>query len=451
MWGHRDYLLIYEDMILSKQIENRSVKEFIDTEYKDYSMYVLQNRAIPSAIDGFKPVQRKLVYALSKKNGKVKVAELGGSLSSYGYLHGETSAQSAAIALAAPWNNNAGVFDAHGNFGSRLITDAAAPRYIYTSMAETFRKYFVDTEVAPENPDSEHPEPLHYLPVIPWVLVNGVKGIAVGYATNILPRSVKDVVNACKQYLSGKKVSDIDPTFPDFKGTVEKTDVGVWSASGIVELNRQTYTISELPPGVDRETYINMLNKYCDEGKIQDYDDYCDENGFKFKVKVARADLSKINKDPMKFFKLTKSYSENLTTIGHDGTLQIFDTVADLVKYFCDYRLDMFQVKIKSAQVENSDKLRELQDRMTFIQKVVDKEIDFGSVTKDRLEDIVSSITDGAPWTKSIMRIPVYEATADSVSELQGKIKAQSDVLDSWNSMTPGVAFGEHLNGKFKL
>ena len=430
---------------------NKPITEFIDTEYKDYSMYVLQNRAIPSAIDGFKPVQRKLVYALSRKSGKVKVAELGGSLSSYGYLHGESSAQSAAIGLAAPWNNNCPVFDAHGNFGSRLITDAAAPRYIYSSMSQAFKKYFVDGDVAPANPDTEHPEPLHYLPIIPWVLVNGVKGIAVGYATNILPRSVDDVVKACKQYLSGKKVKDIDPTFPDFKGKVAKTADGTWEASGIISLARQTYTISEIPPGVDRESYINFLNKLCDDGKIQDYDDLCDENGFTFEVKVARADLSKINKDPMKFFKLTKSYTENLTTIGYDGTLQIFDNVSELISYFCEYRLTMFQAKIQAAQVENSHKLRELQDRLTFIQKVIDNEIDFTSITKDRLTDIVDDITDGAPWTKDIIRIPVYEATSDSVNELESKIQAQSDRLDAWNDMTPQTSFKEHLSGKFKL
>ena len=429
----------------------KPITEFIDTEYKDYSMYVLQNRAIPSAIDGFKPVQRKLVYALSRKSGKVKVAELGGSLSSYGYLHGESSAQSAAIGLAAPWNNNCPVFDAHGNFGSRLITDAAAPRYIYSSMSESFKRYFVDGDIAPDNPDSDHPEPLHYLPIVPWVLVNGVKGIAVGYATNILPRDISDLVKACSQYLKGKKVQDIDPSFPDFKGAVVKTADGTWEASGIISLTRQTFTISELPPGVDRETYINMLNKYCDEGKIQDYEDYCDENGFKFEVKVARSDLAGINKDPMKFFKLTKSYSENLTTIGHDGSLQIFDSVPDLIKYFCDYRLNMFQAKIHSAQVENSHRLRELQDRMNFIQKVVNQEIDFTTITKDDLIDIVDNITDGAPWTKDIVRIPMYEATAEGVEVLSEKIEAQEAILESWNQMTPDTAFKEHLSGKFKL
>lgn len=432
-------------------MSNKPISEFIDGEYKDYSMYVLQQRAIPSAIDGFKPVQRKLVYAMGKKSGKVKVAELGGSLSSYGYLHGETSAQSAAVALAAHWNNNSPVFDAYGNFGSRLITEAAAPRYIYASMSDNYKKYFVDSDVAPVNSDQEHPEPAHYLPIIPWVLVNGVKGIAVGYATNILPRSVEDVIKACKQYLSGKKISDIDPTFPDFKGTVEKTDVGVWSASGIVELNRQTYTISELPPGVDRETYINMLNKYCDEGKIQDYDDFCDENGFKFEVKVARADLSKINKDPMKFFKLTKSYTENLTTIGHDGSLQIFDTVPDLVKYFCDYRLSKFQDKIDLSIVENKTALQKLKDKLTFVEKVVNQEIDFTTITKDDLRKIVECITGGASWTSEIMRIPMYEATSDAIESLLTAIEDQNDIVSSWEAMTPEVAFEERLKGKFKL
>lgn len=76
-----------------------TISGFADTYYKEYSMYVLENRAIPSYIDGFKPVQRKLIYAALKlpKDKLIKVAELGSSISSFGYNHGEFSAQQASI------------------------------------------------------------------------------------------------------------------------------------------------------------------------------------------------------------------------------------------------------------------------------------------------------------------------------------------------------------------
>lgn len=176
----------------------RKLTNIIDTEFREFSMYTIENRAIPSAVDGFKPTQRKLVYAMitEYRGNKIKVAELGGGLAKLNYHHGEGSAQGAAVGLASDWNNNAPVFTGHGNFGSRLVPEAAAPRYIFASLSENFKKYFVDTEVAPKSNDPENPEPAHYLPIIPWVLVNGISGIAVGFKTEILPRSIKYLTSA---------------------------------------------------------------------------------------------------------------------------------------------------------------------------------------------------------------------------------------------------------------
>ena len=111
------------------KIEPRTLTQIIDTEFREFSMYTIENRAIPSVIDGLKPTQRKLLYAMitEYKGHKTKVAELGGGLAKMNYHHGEGSAQGAAIGLGSDWNNNAPVFTGHGNFGSRLVPEAAAP------------------------------------------------------------------------------------------------------------------------------------------------------------------------------------------------------------------------------------------------------------------------------------------------------------------------------------
>merc|ERR1711974_191901 len=97
----------------------------------------------------------------------------------------------------------------------------AAPRYIFSRVSENFEKYFKDSEVCPKNSDPDNPEPQHYLPLIPWVLVNGVKGIAVGFATDIMPRDPNDLAKVMRCLASGKTSHNpLTPKYPDFSGTV---------------------------------------------------------------------------------------------------------------------------------------------------------------------------------------------------------------------------------------
>ena len=276
------------------KIEQRTLTDIIDTEFRAFSMYTIENRAIPSAIDGLKPVMRKLLYAMivEHKGKKVKLSDLGG-ISKYSYHHGETSAIGAAIGLSQAWSNNATLFDGHGNFGSRLVQESAAPRYIYASLSDNYKKYFRDTEVSPVAFDKENPEPAFYLPIIPWVLVNGISGIAVGFKTDILPRQISDLVAATKACVKNpdeflKADAPIKPSFPDFKGTVTQLSSNQWKTSGIISyVGKNYFSITEVPIGYDRASYVELLNSMIDKDLIRDYEDCCSKAGFGFNVKVS--------------------------------------------------------------------------------------------------------------------------------------------------------------------
>lgn len=423
-----------------------NVSELMDTDYRDYSMYVISNRAIPSAIDGLKPVQRKILYAAVNKypkGKKIKVADLGG-ISDIGYHHGETSAQAAAVNMAAPWQNNVPVLQHHGNFGSRLVRASAAPRYIFASVGGAYEKYFVDTLVAPKNTDPDSPEPLHYLPQIPWVLVNGVEGIAVGFAVKILPRSPKDLKAAVTKVIQGKKIPNtITPTLPDFKGEVLKGDSDLqWVVRGVIEeAGVYGYTISELPIGVDRETYVTFLDKLCDEDKIKDYDDLCDDSGFSFKIKVSAAHKRAI-KNPHKFFKLEKSYTENLTTIGHDGKLKVFDSVADLIRYFVDYRTKMYGERIKKELSLVSGKINRIHCKIEFVKMVINGKINLKRTSKDELvKKIQKTLTKEPDIIKSLISIPIYNFTTDMVSAMMNEMVKVRKEENEWKRIKPADLF----------
>lgn len=450
---HRDCrLFIMKGLEMSVIV--RTVTDIVDSELRNFSMYTIENRAIPSAIDGFKPTQRKLVYAIINeyRGNKVKVAELGGGLAKLNYAHGETSAQGAVITLAADWSNNCPVFTGHGNFGSRLVPEAAAPRYIYVSLSPDFKKFFIDDEVAPPSLDQDNPEPAHYLPVIPWVLVNGISGIAVGFKTEILPRSVESLIAATTECLKSPQkflaaAKPIPPVFKDFSGTVVQSSQNQWKTVGIITPGaRNTYTISELPVGFDREAYVSFLNTLVDRDAIRDYDDNCSKSGFCFTIKVSAQQKSAIDADPLKFFKLERTHTEILTTIGHDGKLKIFDTIAQLIHYFVEYRTVKFDDKIKYDIDRFSSEKDELELKIKFIAAVIDGHVDFKKLTKRQLLDWIAANISTADCAKRFANIPLYECTADEVQKLQSKVIDRDTELASLQKLTPTALYRTRLS-----
>ena len=226
-------------------------------EWLDFAMYTVESRAIPNMIDGLKPVQRFYLYSslLNSKRDFKKVSAVAGIISDYGYNHGETSAAGAGQLMAASWNNNVCLVEGRGSFGTRLVQQAGAARYVYTRVHKNFEKYIKDIELSPVHADPEHEPPSFYLPVLPLVLANGAKGIATGFATSILPRSTKHLAKAVKEYLEkGSIARKLPITFPDFSGKVEyDKENDKYQVIGSFERKSKTVmVITEVPYGYDR-------------------------------------------------------------------------------------------------------------------------------------------------------------------------------------------------------
>lgn len=431
----------------------KSIKEKIDTSFKEYALYTINNRAIPSAIDGLKPVQRKLLYAMlqspDRYNRKVKVAELGGSLAKFNFHHGESSASSAACSMSQAWANNVPLFSGHGNFGSRKVQEPAAARYIFCTMSRDFDRYFRDTEICPPAIDPEDPEPQYYLPVIPWVLVNGVRGIAVGFATSILPRSPDMLMKLTKKVVKNPNadIGIVPPSFPDFRGYVEHVEGNTWKVKGIVEeAGSFGFMISEVPYGEDRAGYVSTLNDLCDRNIINDYDDQCSGDGFKFSIKCSKAQKEEIlAKDPMKVFKLEKQYTENLTMIGHDNKIKVFDTVDQVIKYFVAYRLTAFDRSIEFDKRTASDKLSELKAKVKFIKAFINQDFDIRKMNKTALLKYIEDNITKEEHGKTFASIPVYNLTTDAIEAYENSIGELEEELIRLQEDTPQTRFLEAL------
>lgn len=411
-------------------VVEKSVSDLINVEYRGYAMYTLEGRAIPSYIDGLKPVGRKLLYAMINQyhGKKVKVAELGSSLPSYNYHHAEGSAMGAAVTLSADWENNIPIFRGYGNFGSRLIQEASAPRYIYCDLNPEFKKYFIHAEVCNRNNDIDNPEPQQYLPLIPWVLVNGVEGIAVGFACKYMPHETKDIVKACIKSANGKLKPDheIKISIPNFKGSisVDPENPKRIITQGIVNREaRNKWVITELPYGYDREKYFSVLAKMVDKNKIRDFEDRCDENGFNFLIKMDNANDALCAKNPIDFLSLEKAVTENYTALDEEGKLVLFEHKTEIIDKFVKFRIKKVREYIDYQIDAVTKELHWLTSKLNFITDVIYGDIEIMKLKKiDLIELVVDRYSIDDSTAQRLVASPVYNMTEDQVGELNEKI-----------------------------
>ncbi len=408
-------------------MEEITISDFTNTYYREYSMYTIENRAIPSYIDGFKPVQRKLLYSILNmpKGKEIKVAELGASIASY-YKHGETSAQNAVVLMAAEYNNNISLFNPEGSFGTRLVPESASPRYIFVSLSDNYDKLFYDNEVCEYKDEYE---PTHYLPIVPFSLLNGISGVAVGFACNILPRNIDDVKKAMLEYLTkGKIKSEIRLKYPCYVGDIVKISDKKYQFNGkytrIVKGKKVCYHITELPINVSREKYFNKLNDLIERKVILDFEENC-KDVFDFKVFANEEQAANIDKDVLKSLYLIESETENLTTLDENGKLKVFNSVEELIQTFCDYRLKKIGEWLTYKVNELENKAKVLYLKQEYIKDVLANVIDFKKMDRKLLiQHLLSKKIVDVEVCESTVNMPSYGFTTDNVAKLENDIKA---------------------------
>ena len=203
-----------------------NVSKFLNEELVDFASYSTL-RAIPSAIDGQKNSTRKVIYGAQKELKKeTKVSVLSGIISiKTQYLHGDISGSIVTLARDYCGSNNIPLLVAGGNFGSRMIPENSATRYIFTEKQPYFDKIFKkeDNDILIQQVfEGDEIEPRFYVPTIPLLLINGSVGLATGFSSKILPRDTEKVINYIKAKLNNGKLNknDLSPSVKGFKGSI---------------------------------------------------------------------------------------------------------------------------------------------------------------------------------------------------------------------------------------
>ncbi len=290
-----------------------SLQEEMQRSYMEYAMSVIVGRALPDARDGLKPVQRRILFAmhelgLTPDRPFRKCARVVGDVLGKYHPHGDQAVYDALVRLVQDFSTKYPALEGHGNFGSVDNDPPAAMRYTETRLSPIAHEGFLaeigsDTVNFSNNFDGSQKEPVVLPAQLPFLLLNGSAGIAVGMATNIPPHNLGEIVNCLialvkNKDISNKKLSNIikGPDFPTggeliYSKSIEdlyETGKGSIIIRGVIkkeEINlgkgkhkKNALIITELPYQISKAGWIEKLAELINSGKIHGISDIRDES-----------------------------------------------------------------------------------------------------------------------------------------------------------------------------
>lgn len=381
------------------------ISDFINQELILFSM-ADNIRSIPSALDGMKPGQRKVLFGCFKRNlvKEMKVAQLAGYIGEKtAYHHGESSLMQTIIGLAQNFvgSNNMNLLKPNGGFGSRAAggKDFSAARYIFTELNEITRKVFNpldDPLYTYVQDDAETVEPEWYLPVIPMLLVNGAEGIGTGWSTNIPSFNPTDLVNNIRRLMKGEELEELRPWYRGWEGEIEPSGPGKYKVKGRIEqIDDKTLEITEIPV----KTWTNNVKEFLLDGInnekkawIKDMEEQHTAN-IRFIVKLTDAEMAKsLQVGLLERFKLVSSLSmSNMVAFDSLGRIKRYSDPNEILRDFYYVRLEYYQKRKDYYSDDLQSQLIKLSEQARFIKLIIDKELSVSNKKRAALVELLES------------------------------------------------------------
>jgi DNA topoisomerase-2 len=438
--------------------EIKTVTDYLDNDYKEYAVYVVEERAIPSVIDGFKPTQRKVIFVANKvwKNGSekpMKIFQLAGRVAADAfYHHGDGSLNSAIVGMAQRFKNSMPVLEDIGQFGSLRSPEAAAPRYIATKLHPNFRLLYKDFELLESRyEEGNEIEPKYFLPIIPTVLLNGGSGIAVGFATNILNRNPISLIDACLKSLDGKRYTEPSPWNREFSGNCELVDSEKfsWVFSGNYDIkNTTTVNITELPPSITYEKFDQHLIDLEDSRRIASYENNCKSN-INYVLKFRREDLKMLGDSVRlkRLLKMEERQTENFTVLDEHGKLKIFNSASEIIEYFVQFRLAFYDKRKKYIIDTLNQELTLLSNRARFVKSIIEGKLKINNVPKKEIilylqTDDFDEINGSYQY---LLGMPIHSLTKETYEDLISAVTQKERELEEIKRREPIQMYREDL------
>ena len=378
---------------MAEKIQKRTITNFLNTEYLNYAFSVLEERAIPSVIDGFKPGARKIMHASlagTTKDGKLyKLLALSGDAMRVSlYSHGDISLNGTIVNMCKYFNDNLNPLESDSQVGSLRDPDSAgAPRYLYVKHSKYMDMiYKTDYDLLDHIfEEGQYVEPMTYLPIIPTVLCKNNIGVAVGYSMHNQAYNPIDVIDACKEVIEARadkkdKIQTIiRPYIRGIKKSNWKFEEGNWYNYGEWKFNqaKDLMIVTDLPADISYEDFEKLLYKYKDEDYIKDWKNKSVDGGVNYEITFPKKQLAiEIKRDRSgkrlaNKFKLIKQVPEDLLwLLDENHKLKYFQNKNEVVEYFVNYRMTIYTERKKKLVKILEQRYKENSDLVKFIELV---------------------------------------------------------------------------------
>ena len=409
-----------------------NIEEEMKSSYIDYSMSVIVARALPDVRDGLKPVHRRILYGMmeagnvSTKAYRKSAKTVGDVLGNY-HPHGDSSVYGALVRLAQPWAMRYPLVDGQGNFGSIDGDSPAAMRYTEARLMKIGEDMMqdIDKETVDYQPtyDDSDVEPTVLPTRIPYLLVNGASGIAVGMATNMPTHNLSEVIDACVAYVDNNDI-DIDGLMQYVKAPDFPTGGYIYGISGVREAyetgrgrvimrakteieshpSHDKIVVNEIPYNVNKRELIEHIASLVNEKKIEGIsyvNDESDREGMRIVIDVKRdANAGVVLNKLFKMTALQSSFSVNNIALvkGRPRCL----TLKDMIKCFVEHR---HEVVIRRTQYE----LRKAKERAHILEGLI--------IASDNIDEVVRIIRAAKTPNEAIQNL----MTRFELSEIQAR------------------------------
>jgi topoisomerase IV subunit A len=459
---------------IDKVIES-TLEDVVSERFARYSKYIIQDRALPDARDGLKPVQRRILYAMQQlgmyhNKPYKKSARIAGEVMGKYHPHGDSSIYEAMVRMSQDFKMRVILIDMHGNNGSIDGDSAAAMRYTEARLSKAAESLLgdIDKRTVPFIPnfDDEELEPVVLPAKFPNLLVNGATGISSGYATKIPPHNLKEVVNATILYLENENISFNDianvikgPDFPT--GGIVQGQNGILQAletgSGKVIIRAKTSVeeisksqdriiITEIPYEVNKAELVKSIDMLRIDKKVEDIleiRDESDQQGLRIAIDLKKgSDAQFILNYLFKQTDLQVAYNYNMVAIMNHRPVLV--GVIPILKAYVDHQKDVITNRSNFELAKATKRLHIVSGliKMVSVVEEIIKIIRASSNKQNAKENIMNRFDFSDLQAEAIVTLQLYRLSSTDIVSLEQesaildqKIKELEHILSSENAL----------------
>lgn len=460
---------------MSEIIQDLSLEDVLGDRFGRYSKYIIQERALPDVRDGLKPVQRRILYAMYSsgnthdKNFRKSAKTVGDVIGQY-HPHGDSSVYEAMVRLSQDWKLRHVLIEMHGNNGSIDNDPPAAMRYTEAKLSllaeELLRDINKETVSLIPNYDDTTLEPMVLPSRFPNLLVNGSTGISAGYATDIPPHNLAEVIQATLKYIDNPDIT-VNQLMKYIKGPDFPTGGIIQGIDGIKKAyesgkgriivrskveeetlrnGRKQLIITEIPYEVNKSSLVKRIDELRADKKVDgivEVRDETDRTGLRIAIELKKDVNSESIKNYLyKNSDLQISYNFNMVAIS-DGRPKLMG-IRQIIDSYLNHQIEVVANRTK-FELDNAEKRMHIVEGLIKALSILDKVIELIRSSKNK-RDAKGNLIEVFEFTEeqaeAIVMLQLYRLTNTDIVALEGEhkelealIKQLRHILDNHDAL----------------